>query len=99
MHNTYRYPVPETGQAPSAPASATGLNTHSSGGVEGGISGPSSGRPDSDRIGSVPGPGEASARHFDDEWRRWIAENLHIGNTPESVVETLVANGYPRPEA
>ena len=43
-------------------------------------------------------PGEPSGvlhfRSFDDEWRRWIAENLLVGNSPESVLNVLKANGY-----
>jgi len=31
-----------------------------------------------------------------DEWRRWIAEALHTGAAPHTVVEELVASGAPR---
>ena len=31
----------------------------------------------------------------DDEWRRWIAENLMLDNTPESIFYTLTAHGMP----
>ena len=31
----------------------------------------------------------------DDGWRRWIAENLMLDNSPESIFQTLVAHGMP----
>jgi hypothetical protein len=45
--------------------------------------------------GAAQPAAEASDRVFDDEWRRWIAENLLIGNTPESILEVLKSSGYP----
>jgi hypothetical protein len=42
---------------------------------------------------------EAPRREFDDEWRRWIAENLLVGATPESVYGVLVSNGFVPDEA
>src|SRR5438067_1221038 len=33
-------------------------------------------------------------RAFDDEWRRWIAENLLVGATPESLFEVLKSSGF-----
>lgn len=38
--------------------------------------------------------GPIQAKQFDDEWRRWIAENLVLGGTRESIVATLVASGF-----
>lgn len=41
---------------------------------------------------------QASARllpAFSDDWRRWIAENLMLDVGPETVIATLVANGFP----
>jgi hypothetical protein len=29
-----------------------------------------------------------------DEWRRWIAENLMVGQSPESLVETMMSSGF-----
>jgi hypothetical protein len=40
----------------------------------------------------------APARTIDDEWRRWIAENLLLDATPESILATLVASGFAREE-
>lgn len=43
-------------------------------------------------------PAQASARllpAFSDDWRRWIAENLMLDVGPETVIGTLVANGFP----
>jgi len=39
--------------------------------------------------------GAGAHRLIDDDWRRWIAENLLIGNSPESVRDVLVASGFP----
>jgi hypothetical protein len=41
----------------------------------------------------------APSRRFDDEWRRWIAENLLLDIPPESVLQTLTANGFSAAEA
>jgi hypothetical protein len=38
--------------------------------------------------------GPAPGRAFDDEWRRWIAENLLVGATPESVAGVLQSSGF-----
>jgi hypothetical protein len=38
-------------------------------------------------------------RRVDDGWRRWIAENLMLEASPESLETTLEANGYTRDEA
>ncbi len=34
------------------------------------------------------------ARPIDDEWRRWIAENLLIGQRPESILEAMTSSGF-----
>jgi hypothetical protein len=34
-----------------------------------------------------------------DDWRRWIAENLLVGQRPESVIETMIARGFSTQEA
>jgi len=51
--------------------------------------------------GSVGEPSEAAVeeRRVDDEWRRWIAENLMLEGSPESIVNAMVAAGIPRDEA
>jgi len=36
---------------------------------------------------------------IDDEWRRWIAENLSLGGTPDSIAAAMTASGIPAPEA
>ncbi|WP_406701140.1 cupin-like domain-containing protein [Singulisphaera sp. Ch08] len=41
-----------------------------------------------------PAPGRV-----DDEWRRWIAENLTLELPPESIIESMIADGIPREEA
>jgi hypothetical protein len=41
----------------------------------------------------------ANAVHVDDDWRRWIAENLLIEQTADGLVETMTANGISREEA
>ncbi|WP_118181825.1 cupin-like domain-containing protein [Paraburkholderia phosphatilytica] len=33
-------------------------------------------------------------RSFDDEWRRWIAENLMLDGQPDSIRAVLLANGF-----
>ncbi len=43
--------------------------------------------------------GQPEFRSFDDEWRRWIAENLLVANSPESVLEVLKSNGFSPEEA
>ena len=41
----------------------------------------------------------AAGCSFDDEWRRWIAENLLVGATQESVFDVLRSNGFAPQEA
>ena len=36
----------------------------------------------------------AGTRTVDDEWRRWIAENLMIGQPPESILEAMESSGF-----
>ena len=36
----------------------------------------------------------SGGRVFDDEWRRWLAENLLLGAAPGGLVNVLVANGF-----
>jgi hypothetical protein len=38
-------------------------------------------------------------RRVDDEWRRWIAENLLLGGTPSTIAATMVLAGFDRSEA
>jgi len=38
-------------------------------------------------------------RKIDDEWRRWIAENLMLEVSPDNLFETMVANDFSREEA
>jgi hypothetical protein len=40
-----------------------------------------------------------SGTKVDDEWRRWIAENLMLDSTVESMTESMVASGISREEA
>jgi hypothetical protein len=42
---------------------------------------------------------DATMRKVDDEWRRWIAENLMVGATPEGVRNAMLAAGISREEA
>jgi hypothetical protein len=39
------------------------------------------------------------ARRVDDQYRRWIAENLMVGATPQSILETMKAGGFSPQEA
>jgi Cupin-like domain len=41
----------------------------------------------------------SSGPALDDEWRRWIAENLLISNSPESLLAVLKSCGFPEPLA
>ena len=41
----------------------------------------------------------ANVPRIDDEWRRWIAENLLVGNSPESVLEVLKTSGFSAQES
>ena len=36
----------------------------------------------------------AGTRRVDDEWRRWIAENLMVGQSPESILEAMTSSGF-----
>jgi Cupin-like domain len=54
-------------------------------------------RPTAD--GAAQTPPSAAGRPFDDEWRRWLSENLHVGASPQSVIDVLVANGFSRDAA
>jgi hypothetical protein len=44
-------------------------------------------------------PREAAARKVDDEWRRWIAENLMVGAAPEGVRDAMIGAGVSGEEA
>jgi hypothetical protein len=46
------------------------------------------------RIEPVASAPRGASRAVDDEWRRWIAENLLIGMPPESILEAMVASGF-----
>lgn len=37
-----------------------------------------------------------STRPVDDEWRRWIAENVMLDETPERILEAMVSQGFAR---
>jgi hypothetical protein len=55
--------------------------------------------------GDDPAPAPAEARQavapgmVNDEWRRWIAENLMVGSPPEGIRDAMVATGISREEA
>ncbi len=36
---------------------------------------------------------------MDDDWRRWIAENLMIGLSADDIFTTMIASGFARAEA
>ena len=38
----------------------------------------------------------AAPDRVDDEWRRWIAENLMVGQSPESLFEAMTSSGFLR---
>jgi hypothetical protein len=42
---------------------------------------------------------ETASPPFNDDWRRWIAENLLIDNSPESILDVLVSIGFAWGEA
>ncbi len=50
---------------------------------------------DPNRAGGPSSPEMQAARPVDDEWRRWIAENLLLGAGAASIIEVLTANGFP----
>ena len=50
--------------------------------------------PDSVGGASVAFAAPGVGRPFDDEWRRWIAENLLVGATPESLLAVLESSGF-----
>jgi hypothetical protein len=59
----------------------------------GGVTG--SGNPLAGRTNTASEPAaHLGGRTIDDEWRRWIAENLLIGNSPESVLNVLRSSGF-----
>jgi hypothetical protein len=39
------------------------------------------------------------ARRVDDEWRRWLTENLLVGQPPESIVLAMVSSGFDRDDS
>ena len=39
------------------------------------------------------------ANRVSDEWRRWIAENLMVGHSPESLVEAMISSGFSADES
>jgi hypothetical protein len=46
-------------------------------------------------VGTVHSAGETPGRLVDDEWRRWIAENLMTGQPPDSILEAMKSSGFP----
>ncbi len=42
---------------------------------------------------------EVAMNHDNDDWRRWIAENLMVGHSPESVFEAMTSSGFSADEA
>jgi hypothetical protein len=48
---------------------------------------------------SISQPTMGATRQVDDEWRRWIAENLLVGQSPESLLELMEANGFGEDES
>jgi hypothetical protein len=45
-------------------------------------------------LGSASPPERAGSRKVDDEWRRWIAENLMTGQPPASILEAMKSSGF-----
>ena len=45
-------------------------------------------------VETVPAGTVVATRRFDDEWRRWIAENLMLEMSQDSILQTLVASGF-----
>jgi hypothetical protein len=50
------------------------------------------------------GPSSASAGagarpRVDDEWRRWLAENLMVGHSPEGLLDAMLSSGFSREES
>jgi Family of unknown function (DUF6065)/Cupin-like domain len=41
----------------------------------------------------------AGAHRVDDEWRRWLTENLLVGQPPEGIVDAMVSSGFDRDES
>jgi hypothetical protein len=48
---------------------------------------------------SAPDAQSISGRRIDDDWRRWIAENLMLGLPSESLVHAMTTSGFSRAEA
>ena len=46
-----------------------------------------------------PPTGVAPVAHINDEWRRWIAENLMLGNLPPALAATMINAGFSAHEA
>ena len=42
---------------------------------------------------------EVDVSHADDDWRRWIAENLMVGQLPDDVFHAMTASGFSAEEA
>jgi Family of unknown function (DUF6065)/Cupin-like domain len=42
---------------------------------------------------------EVAVSHADDDWRRWIAENLIVGQLPDNVFHAMTASGFSAEEA
>ncbi len=45
-------------------------------------------------VDTSPAGAVVATRRIDDEWRRWIAENLILETPPENILQALVANGF-----
>ena len=43
--------------------------------------------------------GPLATSRIDDEWRRWIAENLMLEESPERLLEVMITQGYSREES
>ncbi len=52
-----------------------------------------------EQLGAGANNASAASGGFDDGWRRWIAENLLVGVTPEGLVAVLKSNGFSEQES
>lgn len=56
------------------------------------------GTPGTRESAGSPAPTE-SPRVFDDEWRRWLSENLLVGASSRDIINVLLANGFTEEDA
>jgi hypothetical protein len=93
---------PDAGPDPAGPPPQQPVNgaTRSDPAPAAPATGPAPGGDATREVGPAARPdGSGGVEGVDDEWRRWIAENLMLDGSRESILEAMVSRGIARSEA